>query len=179
MAVDPADAVLACSFCFTQPASDVVVGPAVVVAVASGAAGLVVAVRALGRRPVRVGLLLVAIGLGVLVPAAVLTVRGGRTAVELDASYGQPDGHSWQVTCERALLDGPGTDPLSLAGHAACEEATAPRRSVALGAAGLAAVLVASGLVLEVRRRRRSTARPGAVDDASPDLAVGSGPPGT
>jgi hypothetical protein len=123
----------------------------VLLAALGAAVGFVVVRRSIGRR--RAGGILFALGLVVVLPLAALSIRAGRTSIDVVASRPPADSSAWRVNCESAVQGYEG-DPFS----AACHEATASWRATAAALTATSAVLVVIGAALVIGGNHRSPA---------------------
>lgn len=163
-----------CSFCISQAGTEWR-GPALLLALGGAACGIAIAVaarRASGQ--VRLGLVLVAVALVVVLPAAVVAARAGRTVVVLDPRYGIHDGEAWRVTCAggfppSANTDNSTTPDLDRAVDDACAAATLGSRNATLGAGALGLGLLVVGTVVALTGRGRTSNGVG----AAPGTALG------
>jgi hypothetical protein len=145
-------AVVGCTYCggveapawFTSSDLWVVVGALVVVGAVVGVVGLV-----RDAWPGRTGALRIGLGLGVLVPLAVVVATSGDARVDVEVAGRAPfDADAWSVSCDTFQEAPTEGEVLPSAFHDACVDATRPARwaTVALGA-------IALGLALDGGRR--------------------------
>lgn len=105
--------------------------------------------RLTGRR--RIGVLLFALGLGVGLPAAALTVNSATRYFEVASTQKPMDGPVWNVRCDSAFQANPMDNDLSRDTTAGCSRATRPWRWAAIAMALASTLMLAAGGVLAVR----------------------------
>ncbi len=147
---------LACAFCSSVPSPAWFSAFMPVGVVAVGMCGLVLAYVAITRLRGRAkwGAIVVSLALAVAVPSAALTVRAGRTSVEVVTVPPPMDASAWRVACDSALQADGGEGQVDGQFVPACAEATTPWRWLAYALAGSAVALTLTGSLLLVSSRR-------------------------
>lgn len=124
-----------------------VVGIAIVV----GLSVLLAMARGQGWR--RIGGLLIAAGLIVVLPAGAMVAERADTRVGVVGTRPPADAPAWNVHCMTAFQQTEFTDGNNADFNAACGEATRPQRLTSYGLALLAAAITATGVALVVNGR--------------------------